>query len=115
MSITPEIQALITQLNQELDRVEQGATKGLNLGRILLSRFPDNPILIQFFSLLSNSLFLVANYRKRSQETVKLLSSEDVPLNVTQEIGEELATMLGVVLEAKIRAERIITRLEDLS
>jgi hypothetical protein len=38
----------------------------------------------------------------------------DVTTEEIQEVAEELATMLGVVLETKIRVVRIITRLETL-
>lgn len=114
MPVPSEILALIDQLNQELDQTLQQATEGLNLVRPALSRFPDNIILTQFFAYLNNVLFFVENYRVRVQGTVTSLSVADVTTEEIRETGEELATMLGVVLETKMRVGRIIARLEEL-
>lgn len=46
MAIPLALQQLIDQLNSELDFSEQEVTEGLNLVRGLLSRFPDNALLI---------------------------------------------------------------------
>jgi hypothetical protein len=50
MSITPEIQALVDRLNQELGEIEQEATEGENFLRQLMSLFSNNASLIQFFA-----------------------------------------------------------------
>lgn len=46
MAIPLPLQQLIDQLNFELDESEQATIEGLNLVRGLLSRFPDNALLI---------------------------------------------------------------------
>ncbi|OCQ94390.1 restriction endonuclease subunit S [Oscillatoriales cyanobacterium USR001] len=114
MPIPSEIQSIINRLNQELDRTEENATEGLNLVRLPLSLFPDNLILVQFFAYLNNVIFFVGNYRRQIQGAIERLSVSDVNAAEIQETGEELATMLGVLLEAKIRVEQIITRLRNL-
>lgn len=114
MPISPESQDLIDRLNQELNASEEEAINGLNLVRLPLSRFPDNIILVQFFAYLNNVLFFVENYRRQIRGAVEQLSGANVRAEEIQEALEELATMLGVVLETKIRVERIITRLREL-
>ncbi|WP_275974203.1 hypothetical protein [Argonema galeatum] len=42
MPIPPEITALVEQLNQELNQIEQEATAGITLTRAILDRFPEN-------------------------------------------------------------------------
>jgi len=113
MAIPSEIQALIDRLNQEMNETEQEATEGLTLTRQNLSRFPDNAILIQFFASFSNLLMFVDLYRRRVQATVEELEETDVPSDLIQEVGEDLATILGQVLEAKINANRLKSRLEN--
>jgi len=115
MTISSEIQALIERLNQELAQIEREATDGLNLATPILSRFPDNVILIGSFATLNNALFFVDNSRRRIQITVESISPENVPASVIQEAGEDLAELQGRILEAKIRVSRIVKRLENLS
>ncbi len=115
MAIPRKIQALIDRLNEELDRTEQQAIEGLNLVRPALFLFPDNAILMQFFATINNVIFAVEIYRRRIQVTGDTLSAMNVDFSEIQEAGEELATILGLVLEAKIRVERIISSLENLS
>ncbi len=114
MPISPESQALIDRLNRELNAAEEEAINGLDLVRLPLSRFPDNIILVQFFAYLNNVLFFVENYRQQIGSAVEQLSVANVTVEENQEVLEELASMLGVVLETKIRVERIITRLREL-
>lgn len=113
MPIPSEILALINRLNQELEQTEQDATEGLNLVRQRLSRFPDNLVLTQFFAALSNILIFVEIYRGRIQSIVERISPEDVPSEIIQESGEDLGIILGRVLEVKINANRLKTRLEN--
>ncbi len=112
MPITPEIQTLVNRLNQELDRTEQ--TAGVNIVREILSLFPDNAIMIQYFATLNNFLFFVEVSRRRIQTLVETISPVYVPVDVIQEAGEDLGTQLGRVLEAKMEVERMLNRLEEL-
>ncbi len=60
MSLTPpEINALIKRFNNELDWIEGKATEGLELTRIVLERFPENPTLVRLFAFLNNAIFFV--------------------------------------------------------
>lgn len=113
MTIPLEISTLINQLNQELERTEQEATAGLNLARAALSRFPDNALLIQFFASLSNILLFVETYKGIVQTTQQRISPADVTDSEIQEAGEDLATLLGRVLEVRINASSLKTFLEN--
>jgi hypothetical protein len=115
MAISHNLSVLIEQLERELDAIESLSNEAINLVRLPLSRFPDNAILIQFFAYLNNVLFFIENYRRRIQESVSLLSEAEITNEELQEIGEDLATMLGIVLETKTRVENIVNRLRNLS
>lgn len=115
MTLPTPFTTLVARLNQELDQTEQEATQGMNLARAALSRFPDNVLLIQFFAYLGDVLLFVEISRTQLQVSVETVSATDVPAEVVEDAGEELATLLGRVLEVKIDARRIITRLQDLS
>lgn len=112
--MTPEIAALVDQLNQELNQIEREAREGLNLVKQVMSRFPNNALLIQFFAYFNAALFFVENSKRRIQTSVEQLSAENVPVEVIQESGEDLATLLGETVEAKMRGSNIITQLENL-
>jgi hypothetical protein len=114
MPIPAEIQILVNQLNQELVQVEQKAQEGLSLVSLPLSRFPENTLLIQFAAYINNVLFFAESYRQRIQNTIDQFMSVDMISSEFQETGEELSAMLGVVLETKMRIERIVDRLRDL-
>jgi ABC-type transporter Mla subunit MlaD len=114
MAIPSTLQNLIAQLNQELAQTEQEATKGLNLVRELLSRFPDNALLTQFFASFNNVLLFVDIYKRQTQDIVNLLSTNDVTVEEIQEAGEDLGSILGRVLEARIEVTSTITHLQRL-
>ncbi len=115
MSIPPNIQDAIYRLDNELDEIEQQATEGMNLVRSILSIFPDNAILLQFFVSLSNTLLFAEIARRRIQITINRLKSVNVTAEDIQEVGEDLGTELGRALEAKIRVRQILVRLQKLS
>jgi hypothetical protein len=115
MNIPPNITDLIERLDRELALTEREVNEGINLVRLPLSRFPENTLLVQFFAYLNNVIFLVENYRQRIRSTLELLSEVDVEREEANDAIEELATMLGVVLETKIRVENIVNRLRNLS
>lgn len=115
MNIPPNIAALIERLNQQLERIESEVDEGINLVRLPLSRFPENTLLVQFFAYLNNILFLIVNYRQRIRATTELLLQVEAEPEEVSEAIEELATMLGIVLDTKIRVEAIVNRLKNLS
>ena len=114
MPIPFEIAALVDQLNTELNQTEQEATEGVNLVRPLLSCFPDNIRLVQFFTFFNNALLFVEISRIRIQAIIERISAPDVTAEEIQEAGEDLGTLLGRVLEAKMGGKRIMRILEEL-
>jgi hypothetical protein len=114
MPVPPEIGTIIDQLDRELDRIEQEATAGVSLIRSLLSRFPDNLRLIQFFTAFNNALLFVEISRRRIQATVDRLSAPDILDAEIQEAGEDLGTLMGRVIEVKIGGRRILSILEQM-
>jgi len=114
MPITPEIAALIERLNQELDETEREARESINIVRQFMSRFPNNDLLIQFFAYFNAAQFFVENSRRRIQIVEDQLETVNVPAERIQESGEDLATLLGQILEAKMRSRNIINRLENM-
>lgn len=115
MSITPEIQALVDRLNEELEEIEREATEGENLVRQLMSLFSNNASLIQFFAYFQTTRFFVVNAKRRIRETIEKLSAQQIDPQVMTESGEDLATLLGFVIETKIRSSNLLNRLRDLS
>ena len=111
MPIPPEIQSLIDRLNLELEIIEQEATEGENLLRQLMSLFPNNALLIQFFAYWQTTRFFVVNARRRIDETREQLDES----NNISELGADLATLLGETIETKIRSRAILDRLRNLS
>jgi hypothetical protein len=114
MPIPPEIQELINRLNQELDETEQDVTEGLNILNPIMSQFPNNASLIQFFAYFQTTLFWVANARNRIQLTREQLETQSIAVSIVTESGEELSILLGEVIETKIRSENLLNRLKNL-
>jgi hypothetical protein len=118
MLIPPKILALVEQLNEELNFVEQVTSTNLSLTKTVLERFPDNVTLTQFFAYLNSMMLLVEIDRRRIQEIIEGLSAlnefaQDTE-NAVQEVGETLGTELGRVIEAKMVVSQIKSRLENL-
>lgn len=112
MPIPSEIQDLIDRLNQELAETETDATQGINLVRPILSQFPDNVRMIQFFAFFNNILLFVEISRRRIQTTIERLEETDVTGADIQEGGEDLGSLLGQVLETKIAVRDVNASLE---
>lgn len=111
MPIPEEIQNLTLRLNQELDEIEREANEGLSLLEDIMSRFPANSSLIQFFAYFQAGLFLVKTTRRRIGETIEqLLSNESILL--VQTSGEDLASLLGSAIETKIKVRNLLERLK---
>jgi hypothetical protein len=115
MFITPEIQTLVERLNQELGEIERTAIEGENLVRQLMSLFSNNASLIQFFAYFQTTRFFVDNARRRINETIVKLSAQQIDSQSLTEVGKNLATLLGEVIETKIRSKNLLNRLGDLS
>ena len=81
--------------------------------RILVSRFPENIILMQYFAYLNAILFFIKTARKQIEITITTISSDDVPLEIFQDAGEDLGNLLGRVIE-EVRVRRILDFLEAL-
>lgn len=113
MPIPSEIVVLIDRLNQELNETEQELTRGLNRVRPLLSIFPDNNLLMSYFSYFNNVLFFIDNSKRRIKATIETIELEDVTEESIQEAGEDLGEQ-GRVLEAKMGVRRIMNTLEEL-
>ncbi|MFB2972564.1 hypothetical protein ACE1CD_26695 [Aerosakkonema sp. BLCC-F183] len=114
MPIPSEIRELIDRINQEINETEQEATEGISLVRPILSQFPENVALTQFFAYFSSILFFVEMCRTRRLPTiVEKISDSDVTDLEIKEAGEELGTLLGQVIEAKIGVRRIVERLQN--
>ncbi len=100
-------------MNQELEQTKSDVTEGLNLVRPILSLFPENVKLIQFFAFFNNSLLFIEISQRRIEATVDRISAPDVTIEEIQNAGEDLGTLLGWVLETKILGRRIISILEE--
>lgn len=115
MTIPPEILATITTLNQELNQIEDEATRGLEIIRGLFPLFSDNLVLIQLLSTLNNSLLFRDNVRRRIQIIVDSISPPHIKSEVIQEAGEDLGELLGRAIETKMLVSRTVRILEGLS
>ncbi|KAI9134768.1 hypothetical protein [Acaryochloris sp. CCMEE 5410] len=112
---TPEaLEALVTQLTQELGQVQKTAQYGLDITRQKLSTSPDNPELTQLFAIFNNVSFFTENYKARIQTTVRAASETNLQSEQLQDAGQGLATLLGVVVEAKLLVENSVRRLDKL-
>ena len=113
MPIPPTIQNVVDQLNQELNRIEQKTIEGLNLARELLSRFPNNAILTQYFAYFNTALVFVETSRGHIQIILEAISLTDVPDELIQNAGQDLGNLLGRMLEVKLKVGRLIERLKE--
>ena len=58
---------------------------------------------------------LIDSYKERIQNAINLLSLSNLTTLEFQEVGQNLSTMLGVVLETKMKVINIVDRLRNLS
>ena len=114
MSISPEIRSLIIRLEQEMHEMELDAKEGLNIIQPIISSFPNNFLLTQFFASLSNNLFYVEILSRRIQIIENRLLLGDATADEILEIGEDLGIELGRSIEAKISIKQIVERLRKL-
>lgn len=115
MSIPSKITAIVENLNQELDEIEQQAIEGQNIARIILDKFPNNARLVQFFATFSNALLFVEVEKRRIRSIIENIALLDIVTDEDiQEAGEDLSAEIGKVLETKNLIINLKQRLENL-
>ena len=87
----------------------------MKLARELLARFPNNVTLIQYFAYLNAASLFVETSINQIQSAIEAVRPANIPLEIVREGGEILENLLGQVLEAKLRVERFVERLERLT
>ncbi|MFM6207445.1 hypothetical protein [Planktothrix sp.] len=114
MSIPPEIQRIIEQINTELDELDLMEARGLNSLRRIMSLFPENAILTRYFGILNSIQLFTRNARNEIQLLTELVSQPNAPFEVVQECGEDLGTLQGKTIELKEQITGILNFLENL-
>ena len=114
MSIPSDIRPLVDELYQVLDDTDRQATEGLFELRRAMSLFPQNEILMQYFSSLSNFQFSVAGTRLQAEHIVSNVLMAGVPDEDVQKAGDYLAALLHIAPESKLMIEKVVERLEVL-
>ncbi len=114
MTLPSNLNALIEQLNNELNDLDRELSQALELIRERINLFPENTILIQLFATLNNYALFTENTRRRVAETFKYLTTdESLSEQDFREAGEDLSEQLGRILEAKIIVNNIKRRWEN--
>ena len=115
MVLPSDINSIVENLNQQLDNINREATRGQNLARIILDRFPNNASLVQFFATFSNAILFVEVERRRIRSIVENISLLDTVTETDiKEVGEDLAAEMGRIIETKSTIANLKQRLEDL-
>lgn len=114
MSIPSDIRSLVDELYQVLHETERQATQGLFALRTGMSLFPENEILMQYFSSISNFQFCVSGVRLQAEHIVSNVLMAGVPDEDVQKAGDYLATLLRMAPESRIMIDKVIERLEAL-
>ena len=112
MTLPSNINALIEQVNHEIDNVKRELSLSIELIRSRINLFPENLILIKLFATLNNYILFAENTRRRINEIERYLSKKNLSDDELQEAGEDLSEQLGRILEAKIIVNNIKERLE---
>ena len=114
MSIPSDIRPLVDELYQVLDDTDRQATQGLFALRRAMSLFPENEILMQYFSSLSNFQFCIAGVRVQAEHIVGNILLDGVPDEDVQKAEDYLAALLHIAPESKLMIEKVVERLEVL-
>lgn len=114
MSIPSDIRPLVDELYQVLDDTERQATLGLFALRRAMSLFPENEILMQYFSSITNFQFTVAGTRLQAEHIVSNVLMAGVPDEDVQKAADYLAALLHMAPESKVMIDKIVERLEVL-
>ncbi len=115
MSIPSEIRPLVDELYEVLNDTDSQATQGLFALRRAMSLFPENEILMQYFSSISNFQFCVAGTRLQAENMVNNILLAGVPDEDVQKAADYLAALLHIAPESKMMIEKVIEKLEVLS
>lgn len=114
MAIPSDIRSLVDELYQVLDDTERQATLGLFALRRAMSLFPQNEILLQYFSSITNFQFNVAGTRLQAEHMVGNVLMAGVPEEDVQKAGDYVAALLQMAPESKIMIDKVVERLEAL-
>lgn len=114
MAIPSEIRSLVDELYQVLDETERQATQGLFALRRAMSLFPENEILMQYFSSITNFQFNVAGTRLQAEHMVGNVLMAGVPDEDVQKAGDYVAALLQMAPESKIMIDKVVESLEAL-
>jgi hypothetical protein len=86
----------------------------MRLTRAKLEEAPSDAGLTRLFAIFSNVTFFVENYKGRIRSAISSFSATSPTPESIQNVGQELATLLGTVLEAKILVNESVRRLSEL-
>lgn len=114
MSIPSDIRPLVDELYQVLDDSDRQATQGLFALRRSMSLFPENEILMQYFSAISNFQFCVSGVRLQAEHMVGNVLLAGVPEADVQKAADYLAALLRMAPESKSAIDKVVENLEIL-
>jgi hypothetical protein len=114
MSIPSDLRPLVDELYRVLDDTERQATLGLLALRKVMSLFPTNEILMQYFSSLTNFQFCIAGVRLQAENIVGNILLANVPDEDVQKAGDYLAALLHIAPESKLLIDKVVNKLEAL-
>ncbi len=114
MSIPSDIRPLVDELYQVLDDADRQATEGLFALRRAMSLFPENEILMQYFSSISNFQFSVSGTRLQAEHIVGNILMAGVPAEDVQKAADYLAALLHMAPESRMMIDKVVERLEVL-
>jgi excinuclease UvrABC helicase subunit UvrB len=111
MTLPPNFNILVEQSEREINNLDTELSQSIQLVRARITLFPDNIISIQLFAILNNYTLFSENTRRRIQETIQYLTTNEMSSQDIQEAGEDLSEQLGRILEAKTVVSNIRKRL----
>lgn len=114
MSIPSDIRPLVDALYQILDETDRQATQGLFALRRSMSLFPENEILMQYFSSISNFQFCISGVRLQAEHIVGNVLMAGVPDEDVQKATDYLAALLRMAPESKSAIDKVVEKLEIL-
>jgi hypothetical protein len=114
MTLPSNFNLLVEQIDREITNLGTELSTAIQLARARITLFPDNISSIQLFALLNNYALFSENTRRRIQETIRYLTTDEtLSSRDIEAAGEDLSEQLGRILEAKIVISNIRKRLEN--